>query len=116
MLLLCDSSMACSSGKPARSAVLNWLVKARISLLVIRPAPKCLSDEEKLAMINGRLKFEQGSIAIHIFNRSFFEKISKKGIELPYHLAHKSVAYVKNDGTKCKPRIKNGYKPARKQD
>jgi UDP-N-acetylglucosamine/UDP-N-acetylgalactosamine diphosphorylase len=69
-----------------------------------------LSDDEKNARVTNKLKFEQGSIAIHVFNRSFFERITSRGDELPYHIAFKSINYIGNNGKRHKPRLKNGIK------
>ena len=69
-----------------------------------------LSDEEKCAQKDGRLLFEQGSIAIHVFSRTFFKRLIDQAVELPFHLAHKKIAYIKTNGKRCKPRTENGIK------
>ncbi len=70
-----------------------------------------LSHEEKYATnADGRLKFGQGSIAIHVFSRSFFERLTNERIELPYHLAFKKITYIDEKGAQIKPDAPNGYK------
>ena len=44
---------------------------------------------------DGRLRFSAGSIAIHIFSRSFVERLTKGGIcQLPIHRAEKKVPHI----------------------
>jgi len=70
-----------------------------------------LSKEEKEATTaDGRLKFGQGSIAIHVFSRSFFERLTTENIDLPYHLAHKKITHIDALGRRIKPEAPNGYK------
>ncbi len=57
--------------------------------------------EEKMFKKNekGELKFSSGSIAIHLFNRSFIEKItSNMGISLPFHIARKKIRAFRDNG------------------
>jgi len=56
------------------------------------------------------LKFNAGSIAIHILNTEFVKSLTEKGIGLPYHIAEKNVPYVNNSGEYIKPIDKNGIK------
>jgi UDP-N-acetylglucosamine/UDP-N-acetylgalactosamine diphosphorylase len=69
-----------------------------------------LSKDEKLAQKDGKLLFEQGSIAIHAFSLSFIKRILQDAVKLPYHLAHKKIAYVTKNGTRHKPGRENGIK------
>ncbi len=62
---------------------------------------------------DGSLRFNAGSIAIHIFNRDFIERLGGGGDEsakLPFHLAHKKVPYVDAAGQRHEPGSPNGYK------
>ncbi len=64
----------------------------------------CDKDED------GSLKFNAGSIAIHILNTSFVKSLTEGGIKLPYHIAEKKVSYINSDGEYIKPDNKNGIK------
>jgi len=65
-----------------------------------------MCDKDK----DGSLKFNAGSIAIHILNTEFVKSLTEKGIGLPYHIAEKNVPYVNNSGEYIKPIDKNGIK------
>lgn len=70
-----------------------------------------LSKEDTYATTkDGELKYWAGSIAIHMLETSFIEKINKKGFKLPYHIAEKSIPHIDKDGNLVKPAGKNGYK------
>jgi len=59
----------------------------------------------------GYLKFSAGSIAIHVFSRSFVERLTSDGkCALPYHRAKKKVKYIDADGQKVKPDKPNAVK------
>ncbi len=56
--------------------------------------------EEKMFMKDekGNLKFSSGSLAIHLFNSFFIEKItSGLGVSLPYHTARKKIKAFRNN-------------------
>ena len=62
----------------------------------------------------GKLKYRLGSIAIHLLNRSFIEKIAttkEKQNRLHYHGAFKSVNYLDWDGKHQMPESPNALKP-----
>lgn len=62
---------------------------------------------------DGELRFRAGSIAIHLFNRDFVERIGggeDESARLPFHLAHKKVPYVDAAGVRHEPDSPNGYK------
>lgn len=70
-----------------------------------------LSQEEMEARLpDGTLKYNGGSIAIHIFNLDFLEKEIRRGIRLPFHLAFKKVPYLDTEGTLIHPEKPNAYK------
>ena len=69
-----------------------------------------LSEEEKKAKTeDGTFKYGQGSIAIHLFNVDFFERLSANDY-LPFHVAHKKIDHITMDGKKVEPDEPNGYK------
>ncbi len=59
---------------------------------------------------DGRLVFGQGSIAIHIFDVAFLERLIQSEIKLPYHIAHKKVAFIDSQGNIQKPDTPNAFK------
>jgi UDP-N-acetylglucosamine/UDP-N-acetylgalactosamine diphosphorylase len=60
---------------------------------------------------DGRLRFLAGSVAIHIFSRTFIERMGGTGAgKLPFHLAHKKIATVDASGNEVQPDKPNGYK------
>ncbi|MBN2357594.1 UDPGP type 1 family protein [candidate division KSB1 bacterium] len=58
----------------------------------------------------GVLIFGQGSIAIHMFAVSFFDRLIQEGVALPYHVAHKQVDYIDAEGKTQRPSEPNAYK------
>jgi len=69
-----------------------------------------LSDEEKEMRRDGRLKFGQGSIAIHAFSVSFLHRLIAGNNELPFHIAFKKIAAIDELGEPVRPETPNGYK------
>jgi len=60
---------------------------------------------------NGHLRFLAGSVAIHIFDLSFVERLGGTGSgKLPFHLAHKKIQTVDAAGQPIKADKPNGYK------
>jgi len=59
---------------------------------------------------DGSLRFENGSIAIHIINRSFVERLNGRGFSLPWHRAEKRVPYIDQNGTLVEPQETNAIK------
>jgi UDP-N-acetylglucosamine/UDP-N-acetylgalactosamine diphosphorylase len=57
----------------------------------------------------GRLELSAGSIAIHVLERSFIERIVEQQ-DLPFHRAIKKVAYIDDAGNLVKPAEPNGVK------
>jgi len=66
---------------------------------------------EGLALLRdqeGRLLYNNGNIANHLFQLSFLRKCAGK--ELPYHAAHKKIAFIDNKGNHIMPDSPNAYK------
>ena len=59
---------------------------------------------------DGSLKLWAGSIAVHIFEREFLQGVSDSADGLPFHQAHKKVAFVDQDGKQVKPESNNAVK------
>jgi UDP-N-acetylglucosamine/UDP-N-acetylgalactosamine diphosphorylase len=58
----------------------------------------------------GRLRFDAGSIAIHMLSREFVERLTAHGLALPLHKARKKVPHIANDGTRVEPTAPNAIK------
>ncbi len=72
--------------------------------------PDALAEETN---DEGGLRFRAGSIAIHIFDRDFVDRIGsgrEKSARLPFHLAHKKVPFVNARGEVTTPAEPNAYK------
>ncbi len=69
-------------------------------------------SEEELQSRNpdGTLKFEAGSIGIHLINRDFVTKEAKGGTSFPFHVALKIIPYLDDEGYLIYPEKPNGYK------
>jgi UDP-N-acetylglucosamine/UDP-N-acetylgalactosamine diphosphorylase len=59
---------------------------------------------------SGALKFWAGSIALHMFSVAFLERALTLKNALPFHIAHKKVAYVDDAGTLIQPKQPNALK------
>lgn len=60
---------------------------------------------------DGSLKFDAGSIGIHLLRVSFVERLNEGGdLHLPYHRAEKKVACVDETGNEIKPEKPNAVK------
>jgi len=60
---------------------------------------------------DGSLRFEAGSIAIHVLARSFVERLTAGGAAgLPFHRARKTIPYVDDNGQTVTPGEPNGTK------
>ena len=59
---------------------------------------------------DGSLKLWAGSIAVHIFKTDFFNQMSQTADSLPFHRAHKKVAFVDSAGKAQKPDQNNAVK------
>ncbi len=59
---------------------------------------------------DGSLRFQLGSIAIHMINVSFVERLNAKGFALPLHRAIKKIPHVDEQGNAVEPDEPNGIK------
>ncbi len=70
-----------------------------------------LSDDEMKAInSDGSLKYDGGNIAIHILNLNFVEEMVTGKLRLPYHMAHKKIPCLNENGQLVEPEEPNGYK------
>ena len=59
---------------------------------------------------DGSLRFELGSIAIHIIDRVFVERLNEHGFSLPLHRAVKKIPHIDGQGRRVEPSQPNGVK------
>jgi UDP-N-acetylglucosamine/UDP-N-acetylgalactosamine diphosphorylase len=67
-------------------------------------------DEMYAKNEDGTLKYNAGSIAVHIISIDFLEKIHQKGEGLPYHAAVKKVSCLDGNGNIINPEKNNAIK------
>jgi UDP-N-acetylglucosamine/UDP-N-acetylgalactosamine diphosphorylase len=67
-------------------------------------------EEASERLPDGSLRFQAGNIAIHVFSRSFLERLARDPEALPYHTALKKVPHIDADGTLIEPAVPNAYK------
>ncbi|MGA2255548.1 MAG: UDPGP type 1 family protein [Thermoguttaceae bacterium] len=59
---------------------------------------------------DGSLAIWAGSIAVHVFDLDFLSRAKDQADSLPYHFAHKKVAYVDSAGRRVEPAKANAIK------
>ena len=59
---------------------------------------------------NGNLLLWAGSMAIHLFNREFLERLDEQEEGLSFHIAHKAVPYLDDTGERVNPDSPNACK------
>lgn len=61
---------------------------------------------------DGTLRFRAGNTAMHVIRRGFLQELIDQGRDLPYHRAHKPVAYLDANGQRVQPEpsAKNAFK------
>ena len=108
-------AMAQMSSKVVRKR--DW--KEKVGVVALRDGKLSVVEysdlPEELARQNdasGNLKFWAGSIAIHVIDVNFVERLNRGGFQLPYHKAEKAVQAIGLDGKPLatKPGEKNGIK------
>lgn len=59
---------------------------------------------------DGSLRFQLGSIAIHMISVNFVERLNEKGFALPLHRAAKKIPHIDEQGNPIEPDEPNGFK------
>jgi len=84
------------------------LSQGRLHVIEYSDLPDALAEARSA---DGRLRFEAGSIAIHILSRGFVERLNADGrFALPFHRAEKRIAHVDESGRLVAPARPNGIK------
>jgi UDP-N-acetylglucosamine/UDP-N-acetylgalactosamine diphosphorylase len=101
------SSKALKKEKPNDQVGNFCLVDGKITVIEYSDLPHELAKKRNP---DGSLVFNMGSIAIHIINRSFVERLNKEEFALPLHRAVKKIPYIDEHGNFIKPSEPNGIK------
>jgi UDP-N-acetylglucosamine/UDP-N-acetylgalactosamine diphosphorylase len=83
------------------------LVDGKLTVIEYSDMPDELAEKRRA---DGSLVFEMGSIAIHIINRSFIEKLDAQACPLPLHRAIKQIPHIDDSGNLVEPAEPNGIK------
>ncbi len=83
------------------------LVDGRLTVIEYSDLPDELAERRNP---DGSLAFKLGSIAIHIINRTFVEKLNAHGFSLPLHRALKKIPHIDDSGEPVEPAGPNGVK------
>lgn len=82
-------------------------IDGRVQIIEYSDLP---ADVARLQNADGSLKLWAGNIAIHVFDRSFLTSVVESADGLPFHRAHKKVAYVDSSGQLVEPSQPNATK------
>jgi len=83
------------------------LVDGAVTVIEYSDLPDKLAEQRNP---DGSLVLCLGSIAIHIINRNFIEKLNTKGFSLPLHRAVKKIPYIDEKAVLVAPAEPNGIK------
>jgi UDP-N-acetylglucosamine/UDP-N-acetylgalactosamine diphosphorylase len=83
------------------------LVDGKVTVIEYSELPDELAQKRNP---DGSLVFELGSIAIHIINCTFVEKLNTTGLVLPLHRAVKEIPHIDQQGNFIEPAQPNGIK------
>ncbi|HTU03616.1 MAG TPA: UDPGP type 1 family protein [Candidatus Sulfotelmatobacter sp.] len=79
-------------------------------LVVIEYSDLPLALQRERDPSDGALRYEAGSIAIHILDREFIRRMARGAQGLPFHRADKRIATVDTSGREVRPEKANGVK------
>jgi len=101
------SSKAVIKNRPKERVGNFCLFDNKVTVIEYSDLPDELAKERNP---DGLLVFRLGSIAIHIINRSFVERLNAEGISLPLHRAVKKIPHIDKQGKLVEPAQSNGIK------
>ena len=90
------SSKALIKSDPKEKVGNFCLVDGRVTVIEYSDMPDELAEKRNP---DGSLVFELGSIAIHIINRAFVEKLNTEDFSLPLHRAVKNIQHIDEKGS-----------------
>src|ERR1017187_7390032 len=79
-------------------------------LVVIEYSDLPLALQRERDPSTGALRYEAGSIAIHVIDREFIQRMARGADGLPFHRADKKISTVDADGREVRPGKANGVK------
>ena len=82
-------------------------VDGRTQIIEYSEIPEALANEVNQ---DGQLKLWAANIAVHVFQTDFLRAVTRSSNGLPYHFAHKRVAYLDASGTLQQPSNPNAIK------
>jgi UDP-N-acetylglucosamine/UDP-N-acetylgalactosamine diphosphorylase len=83
------------------------MVDGRITVIEYSDLPDELAHKKKT---DGSYVFDLGSIAIHMINTCFVERLNAEGFALPLHRAVKKILCIDQAGNRIEPQKPNGIK------
>ncbi len=101
------SSKALIKAHPAEKVGNFCLVDGKVTVIEYSDLP---DDQANRRNPDGSLVFELGSIAIHIIDVAFVEKLNVNGFALPFHRAVKKINHIDENGNPVTPTEPNGIK------
>jgi UDP-N-acetylglucosamine/UDP-N-acetylgalactosamine diphosphorylase len=101
------SSKAVIKNNPKEGVGNFCLVDGKVTVIEYSDLPDELAEKRNA---DGSLVFRLGSIAIHIINTRFVERLNTEGISLPLHRAVKKIPHIDLKGRHVKPKKGNGVK------
>lgn len=101
------SSKAVIKNEPSEKVGNFCLVDGKITIIEYSDLDDELAEKRNP---DGSLLFHLGSIAIHVINTAFVEKLNRQGSSLPLHRAVKKVPHIDSQGRRIEPDKPNGIK------
>jgi UDP-N-acetylglucosamine/UDP-N-acetylgalactosamine diphosphorylase len=83
------------------------LIDGRVTVIEYSDLPDELAERRNP---DGSLAFRLGSIAIHIINCAFIERLNAEDFSLPLHKAIKEIPHIDKHGNPVEPDVPNGIK------
>ncbi len=101
------SSKAVVKTEPKEKVGVFCLVDGKVTVIEYSDLPEELTEKRNP---DGSLVFGLGSIAIHIIDCTFVEKLNARGFSLPLHRAIKKIPHIDEKGRPVEPAEPNGIK------
>ncbi len=101
------SSKAVIKNAPQEKVGNFCLIDGKVTVIEYSDLPDELAEKRNP---DGSLVFQLGSIAIHIINTRFVEKLNRQGRALPLHRAIKKIPHINRQGNPVEPAEPNGVK------
>jgi UDP-N-acetylglucosamine/UDP-N-acetylgalactosamine diphosphorylase len=101
------SSKAVVKNGPKEKVGNFCLIDGKMTVIEYSDLPDQLAEKRNP---DGSPAFHLGSIAIHIINRTFVEKLNTEGVSLPLHRADKKIKWIDPQGNRIDPQEPNGIK------